>query len=65
MLTWDWEAVATEALRGDNDALALLDNESRDVLCRARDLYRDGHTPDEDIAALIATVEHCRPVRLH
>lgn len=50
---------------GDDDAMALLDDETRAIVRACRDLYRDGHTPDAVIAAQLATIETDRPIRLH
>lgn len=46
-----------EALLGDDRVLALFDADRREVLRLARDKYRDGHTSDQEIAAIIGTID--------
>lgn len=65
MVLSPWEVMVQASLLGDDDALRLLPDETQATLRRARDLYRDGSTPDADIAVLIATIHDRRPVRLH
>lgn len=60
-----WETLVQEYLLGDDDALRLLPDDAQTTLRHARALYRDGSTPDAEIAAVLATITDRRPVRLH
>ena len=60
-----WESIVQTYLLGDDDALRLLPEDVQVTLRHARALYRDGSTPDAEIAALISTITDRRPVRLH